>query len=213
MILRIKDLGLVKYKNACEIQQQYVNKLLRGEPETLLLCEHPVMLTLGRLADETNMLISKEDALNEGIEIKRTNRGGDITLHCPGQLIAYPIFDLKRHGKDLHVYLRKLEQVAIDLLNGFDIVANRSNGRTGVWVKDKKIVSMGIGVRKWVSFHGIAINVNTDLKLFSMIRPCGMGVTMDSIAEIKGVHIDMKKTKASVVDCFCRAFQFDNFVM
>jgi len=166
----IKDLELIDYDEAYKLQKQYVQELIEGGPQTLLLCEHPPVLTLGRLADKRNMLISSEETDRRGVKICSVDRGGDITLHAPGQLVVYPILNLAHFGKDLKSYMNLLEQVAIDLLDGFGIVANRFPGQTGVWAGEYKIASIGIGVRRWVSFHGLAVNVNTDLKLFSMIN-------------------------------------------
>jgi lipoate-protein ligase B len=130
-------------------------------------------------------------------------------LHAPGQLIIYPILNLTHFGKDLRFYLRQLEQVAIDLLGDFDIVANRFPGQTGVWIGEYKIASIGIGVRKWTSFHGLAINVSTDLKLFSMIKPCGLNVAMTSMSEASGKTIDMKEVKGKIVELFFKKFQLN----
>ena len=206
---RVKDLGLVDYAEAYALQKQCVNDLLKGGLQTLLLCEHPPVLTLGRLTDENNLLIAKEDLAKQGVTIHPIDRGGDITLHAPGQLVIYPILNLANFGKDLRRYLHGLEQVAIDLLGSFDIVASRFSGQTGVWVGEEKIASIGIGVRKWVSFHGLAVNVNTDLTLFSMIQPCGLKVKMTSVAEIKKSAIDMAEAKKKMTECFCKIFQLD----
>jgi lipoate-protein ligase B len=204
---RVRDLGLIDYQEAYQLQKQCVRDLLEGGPQVLLLCEHPPVLTLGRLAEQKNILINKQELKKRAINIFPIDRGGDITLHAPGQLVVYPILNLAHFGKDLRRYLFHLEQVAIDLLGGFDIVASRFHGQTGVWVKENKIVSIGIGVRKWVSFHGLSINVNTDLSLFTMIRPCGLDVRMTSMEQIKGKQIDMAEVKQAIVGCFGKEFQ------
>ena len=206
---KVRDLGLVDYAEACALQKQCVNDLLDGGSQTLLLCEHPPVLTLGRLTNEKNLLIKNEELAKQEIGIHSVDRGGDITLHAPGQLVIYPILDLANFGKDLRRYLHRLEQVAIDLLGDFDIVASRLSGQTGVWVGKQKIASIGIGVRKWISFHGLAVNVDTDLTLFSMIRPCGLNAEMTSMAKIKGEVVDMAKVKKKMVECFCRNFLLD----
>lgn len=205
----ITDLGLINYQDAYRIQQDFVERVIAGKEQKLILCEHPPVLTLGRLADEKNFLVSQEMIKQKGVTIQYINRGGDITLHSPGQLVIYPILNLVQYGKDLRAYLHKLEQVAIDLLGGFDIVANRFPGQTGVWVGDNKIVSIGIGVKKWVSFHGLAINVNTQLDLFSLIRPCGLDVKMTSISEIKKEEIDMKIVKDKLLEVFKENFSLN----
>jgi len=196
---KIKDLGLISYNAAYDIQKAHVDAVCNGAPQTVLFCEHPSVFTLGRLAKEENFLMPQDEILSRGVQICHINRGGDVTLHSPGQLVIYPILDLTNLGKDLRSYMHTLEQVAIDLLSDFDIVANRFEGQTGVWVKDQKIASIGIGVRKWISFHGLAINVNTDLDLFSMIRPCNLDVEMTSVSKIKGRFIIMDEVKKRIV--------------
>lgn len=205
--VEIQDLGILPYAQAYAIQKQSAAAVLGGGVNKLLLCEHPAVLTLGRLATEDNILFSKDEIARRGVSIVAIDRGGEVTLHSPGQLVAYPILDLRNFGKDLKSYMRRLEQVGIDFLREFDILADRNSGRTGVWVGEKKIASIGIGVRQWVAYHGIGINVNTDLNLFSLIRPCGLDVRMTSLAEIKGSPVDMKLAKEKLTAIFCREFQ------
>ncbi len=203
---QIIDLGFISYTKAYEMQKNFVCESLHENKNSLLFCEHPTILTIGRVGDKNNILIPRDELLNMGIDVKHVDRGGDITLHSPGQLVIYPIFNLKDFGKDLHLFLRKLEQVAIDLLRKFDILARRSPGKTGVWVNDKKIVSIGIGVRKWISYHGVSINVNTDLKLFSIIKPCGLDVQMTSFSDVSGNIVNMKEVKENLISCFKENF-------
>ena len=202
----IRDLGLIDYQEAYALQKESVDRVLRGGLQEILLCEHPAVLTLGRLANEKNLLVGPQVLLRKGIKVLPVDRGGDVTLHAPGQLVVYPILDLNCQGRDLRSYLQMLEQVAIDFLNSFDIVASRFPSQTGVWVGEKKIVSIGIGVRKWISFHGLAVNVNTDLRLFSVIKPCGLNVAMTSMREIKGRVFDMVTVKARMAEYLCRTF-------
>jgi len=203
---QVKDLGVLDYTEAYALQRDYVNALVQGGMQTLLLCEHPPTLTLGRSTDEKHLLISQKELDERNVSVHHIDRGGDITLHAPGQLVVYPILDLANFGKDLRTYLNQLEQVAIDLLSDFGIVANRFPGQTGVWTGKKKIASIGIGVRKWVSFHGLAVNVNTDLKLFSMIKPCGLDVQMTSMSAIKEEVMDIKDVKEKIIASFCNNF-------
>ncbi len=205
----INDLGVISYQSAYDVQMRCVSGLLKGEPQTLLLCEHPLVITLGRMSKREHLLVSQDQLDEQGVDVLSIDRGGDITLHCPGQLVVYPIFNLNHYGKDLRAYLHQLEQVAIDLLSEFGILANRISSQTGVWVKKDKIVSVGIGVKKWISFHGIGINVNTDLNHFKLIKPCGLNVAMSSIARIKGVEQEMDKVKSQVKAIFKRHFQLD----
>ncbi len=205
-LCQVKDLNLIDYSSAYQIQQETVRDVIAGGIPTLILCEHPPILTLGRLATEDNILLASHRITQKGVKILRINRGGEVTFHGPGQLVIYPIFPLAHFGKDLKRYMNTLEQVAIDLLGHFGIVANSIPGERGVWVNDKKIASIGIGVRKWVSFHGMAINVNTDLNYFSLIKPCGLNVQMTSISAVRGKEIDMKRIKEKAIDCFCERF-------
>ncbi len=203
---RVKDLGLINYEEAFQLQKQTVSKVLQGQPNTLYLCEHLPVFTLGRLADERNFLIPPKDIESRGMKIFPIDRGGEVTLHGPGQIVTYPIFNLNHFRRDLKHFLYKLEQVAIDLLQDFDIVARRISGQRGVWVKEEKIASLGIGVKKWVSFHGMAINVNTDLNLFSMIKPCGLDVKMTSLSKLIGHNADLKDIKEKIIKHYCRNF-------
>jgi len=206
MNCRVYNLSLINYDEAYDLQKKYVNSVLNGNSNVILLCEHPLTFTLGRLANKRNFLISDEKVVLENINIRHIDRGGDITLHAQGQLVVYPIFNLALLGKDLKKFFFKLEEVAIDLLNDFGIVATRSMGKTGVWVEKQKISSIGIGVRKWVSYHGISINVNIDLDYFKMIRPCGMDIRMTSIAKIKKKEINMDEVKEKIISHFSDQF-------
>lgn len=206
---QVKDLGTIDYGKAYALQRDYVNTLVQEGMQTLILCEHPPTLTLGRSSDEKHILISQEELDKRNVSVHHIDRGGDITLHAPGQLVVYPILDLANFGKDLRSYLRRLEQVAIDLLSGFDIVASRFSGQTGVWTGKKKIASIGIGVRKWISFHGLAVNVNTDLNLFSMIKPCGLDVEMTSMSQMIKRVIDIEEVKKKIVASFCSNFSLN----
>ena len=207
---QISDLGLIDYKTAYDIQKSAVLDVISGSPQKLFFCEHKSILTLGRLTKKENLLTSESELKSRGVEVVSIDRGGDITLHCPGQLICYPIFDLDHYGKDLKAFLSQLEQVVIDLLSEFGIVATRFEGRTGVWVKNKKICSLGIGVKKWVTFHGVGLNVNSDLCLFQMIRPCGLDVLMTSMAQELGQTVDMADVKIRISRCFKKQFQLEN---
>ena len=195
-----QDLGLIDYGTAFQIQKRRVQEVIDGALSTVLLCEHPSVLTLGRLGIDQNILWSPEELTKKGIQVIRIDRGGEVTLHAPGQLVIYPIINLNEHARDLKRYLHYLEQVAIDLLHDFGIVATRISGQRGVWVEKNKIVSIGVGVRKWVTYHGLAINVNTDLNLFSMIKPCGLDVQMTSMAKCLGRDIDMIAVKSRIKD-------------
>lgn len=202
----VEDWGLEDYQGAYVRQKALVQDVMSGAPARLIFCEHPAVLTLGRMTKIENLLWPKELIEANGVSILSVDRGGDVTLHAPGQLVIYVIMDLSFVGRDLKRYLEQLQEVVIDLLKEFDILAEGINGQRGVWVGKDKIASIGVGVRKWVSYHGIGLNVNTDLDLFRMIRPCGLDVAMTSISKIKGKSIDIKMVKDKVGCLFCNRF-------
>lgn len=205
-LCQVKDLGTIDYADAYQCQMESVKQVLNDETQKLIFCEHPAVLTLGRLAVDQHIFATADELNKLGVKVHRIDRGGEVTLHAPGQLVIYPILNLNTWKKDLHAYLNSLEEVAIDLLKEFDIVAERNSGKTGVWIQHKKIVSIGVGVKKWISYHGVAINVNTDLKLFSLIRPCGLDVSMTSMKEILGRDIDLKNIKSRLIKIFSKHF-------
>ncbi len=207
--VEVLDLELISHARAYAIQKETIEAVLKDGTHRLIFCEHPAVLTLGRLGTEKNILYSTEELNKRKVEVLRIDRGGEVTLHSPGQLVIYPIFHLKDFGQDLKIYLRKLEEVAIDLLQDFDIVARRILGQTGIWVDQRKIVSIGIGVKKWVSYHGMAVNVNNDLSLFSLVKPCGLDVQMTSVSYEKESLIPMEEVKSRAVIHFSRVFQFE----
>ncbi len=205
--VEIKDCGCIVYEEAYALQMECLQKAIAKGQQSLLLCEHPTVLTLGRLAKEEHILMCREDIEKQGVRIISSDRGGEVTLHAPGQLVIYPILGLRHYKKDLKYYICKLEQVGIDFLRRFDILACRVSGKTGVWVGTQKIASVGVGVKKWISYHGMAINLNTDLKLFSMIRPCGLDVMMTSVRKVLGSDVDMNSAKNSFVEVFKSHFE------
>ena len=202
------DLGLIDYEDCYKIQKDLVRKRRSGEIEdTLILVEHNEVFTIGRTGGMENLLVPDETLFASGIKVLRVDRGGDITYHGPGQLIAYPIIDLKDAAKDLHAYLRGLEEAAIRFLDDYLVRGERIAGKTGVWVAGRKIASVGVGSSNWVTFHGLSININCDLKLFSMINPCGMhDVEMTSLERIKGQKISMSEAKKYIVSRFKEIF-------
>ncbi len=172
-------LGMISYEKGIELQESLVRSKTTGSEENhLLLLEHDPVYTMGRMRDETSL----GDEKHLPHPVRRTNRGGQATYHGPGQLVGYPVLDLQLFGKDLHAYLRFLEEVLIALSARHGIIATRHEGKTGVWVEDRKIASLGVGVRRWISMHGFAININGDLAPFHHITPCGLvGVEMTSL--------------------------------
>ena len=197
--LAIRDLGRVAYPEAFALQEQLRDeRLAGGGADLVLLLEHPDVITFGRGAAADTALLSDDDLRAEGYEVHRVNRGGDVTYHGPGQLVGYPILDLNRHGRDVHLYLRKLEEVLIAVLARFGIAAIRREGFAGVWLDSRrKIASIGVGVRRWVTLHGFALNVDCDLERFAPIIPCGLADTeMVSMESVLGEPVSM----ASVTD-------------
>jgi lipoyl(octanoyl) transferase len=180
------------YEEALELQRAVARHRITGEiPEdVLLLVEHPPVVTLGRSSKQKNMISSAEFLASKGVELFEVERGGDVTFHGPGQLVGYPIIDLKRHKQDLHWFLRSVEEAIIRTISRYGIPGERSTGYTGVWTKGRKIASIGVHARDWVTWHGFALNVTTDLSYFDLIVPCGIdGVEMTSVAkeiEIRG---------------------------
>ena len=210
--LRVEDLGLRSYGDALTIQRDLRARRIGGElaEDVLLLVEHPAVVTLGRGTRASSLPLAPAALERRGVEVFEVERGGDVTLHAPGQLVGYPILDLRRHREDLHWYLRSLEDVLIQALGGLGIEADRNPGRTGVWTSGRKIASIGIHVKQWVTLHGFALNVTTDLDLFDLIVPCGIPqVVMTSVAaELlpePGVDL-MPGVRERVIGSFCDVF-------
>jgi lipoyl(octanoyl) transferase len=177
--MKIDWLGRIDYQAGLRIQEERFENCLNHGEESVILLEHEPVYTIGRLPDKSSLCVV--DRLP--YPVFETNRGGQATYHGPGQLVGYPILDLRARGRDLHCYLRKLEDLLIDLLNEFEIKGAKVEGKTGVWVEDRKIASIGVGVRKWVTMHGFALNVASDLSGFLSIIPCGLsGVKMTSVS-------------------------------
>src|SRR4051812_45789750 len=210
--LLVQHLGLVPYAEALEYQRGVARARITGEisEDVLLLVEHPPVVTLGRSSKEKHLLAGPELLAARGIELFEVERGGDVTFHGPGQLVGYPIIDLKRHRKDLHWFLRQVEEALIVALSDFGIVAGRNEGLTGVWTgnRARKIASIGVHARDWVTWHGFALNVTTDLRYLDLMIPCGIqSVTMTSVAvECAPRTISMADVQESVVRAFGQVF-------
>ncbi len=201
--------GLTDYTEAWELQRQLASQRAAGylADDVLLLLEHPRVITLGRSSSDSNLLVSADLLLKRGVEVHEVERGGDVTYHGPGQLVGYPIIDLARHKQDLHWYLRQLEEVLIRGLTEFGIVGRRVEGYTGVWVENRKIASIGVHVTRWVTYHGFALNANTDLTDFDLIVPCGIdAVQMTSIQKDTGRPCDIETVANRIADDFGEVF-------
>jgi len=185
-----------------------VERLRTSEaPEQLLLLEHPHVFTLGRGADANNILADPHQLQSNSVEVHETGRGGDVTYHGPGQLVGYPIINLKPDRCDVHRYVRDLEEVLIRTIADFGIEGGRIEGLTGVWVGNEKIAAIGVRIARWITSHGFALNVNTDLKFFQMIVPCGItdkGVT--SIARLLGREVDLGEVATAAARHFGDVF-------
>lgn len=208
--LWITALGTMPYGEALELQRSVAAARISGEvPEdVLLLVEHPPVVTLGRSSKDAHLTASPELLKLRGVELFEVERGGDVTFHGPGQLVGYPIIDLKRHKQDLHWYLRTVEQALIDTLEALGIAAGRNTGYTGVWTGGKKIASIGVHARDWVTWHGFALNVTTDLSYFDLIVPCGIqDVTMTSIArELPAAGVAFERVARTAANALARLF-------
>ncbi|MBY0536218.1 MAG: lipoyl(octanoyl) transferase LipB [Chitinophagaceae bacterium] len=221
--LLYKDLGLVDYKETWDFQEQLlvsnVTKKQEGRlDETkhhLLLLEHPLVYTLGKSGKEEHVLISPEEREEKNIQYYKINRGGDITFHGPGQLVGYPILDLEKFYTDIGRYLRNLEEVIIKVMATYGLKGDRSPGETGVWLdpevkgKERKICAMGVRCSRWITMHGFAFNINTDLQYFDYIVPCGIqnkGVT--SLQKELGHEVSMQEVKERFLTAFSEVFNF-----
>jgi lipoate-protein ligase B len=204
--------GTVRYQDAWQLQQRTAAAVRDGADPTLILLEHPPVYTLGVRGRDANLLLPSEAYAARGAEVHRTDRGGDVTFHGPGQLVGYPILDLRRYGEGPVWYVRLLEAVLIDVLSRFGIVADRSPGRPGVWVGEEKVAAIGVRVSRGVTTHGFALNVDTDLAWFRDIIPCGLataGVT--SMQALTGEAFAMRDVEAEAIDAFGRRFDGELF--
>lgn len=203
------SLGLIRYAEALELQDKLLQARASGSvPDVLLLLQHPPVFTIGTSDGERNILVSRDTLAGEGIEVFRTDRGGSITYHGPGQLVGYPIFDLKTKSKDIHRYVRNLEEVVIRTLRDFSITAHRDSRYPGVWVGQEKICALGIRIsRHWCTKHGFALNINNNLRHFAYIYPCGImdrGVT--SMSQLLGSKLRIEDVVPGILKYFSQVF-------
>jgi lipoyl(octanoyl) transferase len=230
MNIEFKDWGTIEYGKAWDLQEsllsdnlaikskfrvEYPEILPKNIPtmQYLLFCEHPPVYTLGKSGNINNVLLSPEALEKKGIAFYHTNRGGDITFHGPGQLVGYPMLDLEKYYTDIGKYLRNLEQVIINVLASFDIIADRSKGETGVWLdpenpfKARKICAIGVRCSRWITMHGFAFNINTDLDFFGGIVPCGIqNKQVTSLQKELGAPVDMETIKMAVKNEWAKIF-------
>lgn len=206
--LKIEDWGLVDYQEAFERQTDMVQRLLAGEGrDTLVLVEHPQTVTLGRRASDADLHFPESIYADKGVTLQKINRGGLATAHEPGQLVAYPVHRLKKH--DLRWYADQFLRVVIAVLAEYDIEGRLKQGEPGVWVEGRKICSFGIALKKWITSHGIALNVNNSLETFGMIVPCGRPAEIvTSLAHEIGGEVEMESLKGHFVRHYCEQFDY-----
>jgi len=205
------DLGLVDYEMAWGLQHRLWSKRVEEElPDLLLILEHPHVITLGRRGNRLHLIASSEVLEAMKIPVFHVERGGDVTYHGPGQMVVYPILDLKEYGYRLIRYIGQLEEVILRVLNDFRIQGRRDPLNRGVWVDGEKIASVGVAIKRWVSFHGFSLNYETNLKYFELINPCGLeGKKMTSLAKILGTEISRERLSERVGFHFKQVFQRD----
>lgn len=199
--IELVDWGVRGYEESLELQRELVGKRQRGEcGDVLISVEHPHVFTLGRRREALGNVVAPGD-----VPVVEIERGGDVTYHGPGQIVMYPICLLEDGERDLHLFLRNMEQGIIDALVHYGLEAGREEGKTGVWIQGRKLASMGIACRKWVTFHGLALNVNTDLSYFQRINPCGFSSSvMTSVqAETGGTALPMAEVRRHLQDAVC----------
>lgn len=209
MEYKIFDLELVGYNMAWQLQRELFFKVKKKElSAALILCRHHPVITLGRGAKEKNLLVSGDRLRDLGISVYNVERGGDITYHGPGQLVVYPIINLCSLRKDIHWYLRRLEDLIIGSLGDSGVKVERRQGLTGAWVSERKIASVGIAIKNWIAFHGLSINIEKQgNEFFSLIRPCGMDIEMTSLEEALDRKVDSALIKRSLISKFNHIFQ------
>ena len=217
--LWVLALGRVSYLDALGLQRAAARARITGAlpQDLLILLEHPPVVTLGRTAKTQHLVAAPSFLAARGVEVHEVERGGDVTFHGPGQLVGYPIVDLKRHKRDLHWYLRQVEEALIRAIGSFGLGGERSTGYTGVWTSGpahaaahppRKIASIGVHARDWVTWHGFALNVVTDLSWFDLIVPCGIaGVDMTSMARELGAPLEMAAVESTFAHAFAEVFQ------
>ena len=208
MNARVSDLGLVEYQAAMDLQTELRDRRLAGHvPDTLILLEHPPVITLGRSGNMDNILVPESELIRRGIQFFHSNRGGDVTYHGPGQIVGYPIMDLTLHGTDLRKHLWKLEEVLIRALNALNVLGTRREGNTGVWIGENKIASIGIHVKRWITSHGFALNVCPNMEHLSLIHHCGItDAPMTSVQNVLSIPVSLRDARLALKEAFASVF-------
>jgi len=208
MFCTVYQLGLIGYSQAYHLQRELLRQRVNDEiTDTLLLLEHPPTITIGKSGKLENVLASQAQLAREGVSLFFVDRGGDVTYHGPGQLVAYPIIDLRQRGRDVYKYVRDLEEVIIRTLNDFGIKARRDRNHRGAWVGNEEVAAIGLRISRWVSMHGFALNVNMDLEPFSLINPCGFcDRKATSISNLLSQDIPMETVAERLLAHFSQVF-------
>jgi lipoyl(octanoyl) transferase len=202
--------GRLNYDEALRLQEELLQQRTELTADFLILLEHQPVITLGRCGSEAHLLASAEQLASQGIAVRRISRGGDITFHGPGQLVGYPIVYLPPGQRDLHRYLRKLEQLLLRSVASFGVAAETLAGNTGLWVDGKKIASIGVGVRSWTTWHGFALNIEQRLEGFANIIPCGLrGVAMTSLQDCLNRRVSVAEAENVIIQQFAEVFSAD----
>ena len=207
--IEVRELGRLPYDKAWAMQSSLAGERKLGRiSDQLLLLEHPHVLTIGRNGHAENLLVTREALAGMGIDYHEINRGGDITYHGPGQIVGYPIIDLREWKRDVVAYVRGLEEVVIRVLRRYDIEGERDPGATGVWVGAAKICALGVHISRWVTTHGFALNWTTDLRYFQYIVPCGLARPVTSMEQL-GVRVDRAELHHALVEEFAQVFDYE----
>lgn len=209
--LNVIDLGIQLYEDVLFLQRKILaEKRQNRNSDYLLLVEHPNIFTIGRTGTRENILVDENLLDESGLKAIEVDRGGDITFHGIGQLVAYPIFDLRNHIKDIRLFIRNIERVLEFTVAEYGLIADRKKRYTGLWIDGEKIGFIGIGISNWITYHGISINANVDLKYFSMIKPCGIdNLKISSLKKILKRDIDLNLLKGTLTEKFCEVFEFE----
>jgi lipoate-protein ligase B len=210
--LTVYQINRMPYAEAVDFQRHCVEQLRQSGADegVLILLEHPPVITIGRSGTDKNIIAPLQLLEKEGVDVYESSRGGDVTYHGPGQLVGYPILPLKFHGKDIHRYLRTMEELLMAAIGEYDIPCHRREGLTGVWTDRGKMVSIGVAVRHWISYHGFALNVAPNMAHFNLINPCGLkDVTMVGMKDFLGDAPPRAEVEEHVLDHFREAFGFD----
>ena len=213
--LAVLNLGRTRYRPVWDLQKSLVS--VRAEdkiPDCLLITEHEPVLTMGRGTAGKNLLVSPEELARRGVDLHEIERGGDITFHGPGQAVLYPIIDLRERGRDLHKYLRDMEAFVIRALADLGLTAGIKEGLTGIWVDDHKVGAIGVAVSKWISYHGVAVNVTTDLEYFKLINPCGITqFPVGTVSQMLGRELKLEYFTDLLVHHFADYFGYSTNVV